>query len=67
MPAMMVPAKHEHNYAATILVVVEDSLGAATSVEVSFQVRLPLIMSPNVTLWNLLLYDGCAVVIFVSF
>ena len=45
MPAMMVPAKHEHNYSATIRVVVEDSLGAATFVEVRFQVRWPLVMS----------------------
>ena len=45
MPAMMVPAIHEHNYSATIRVVVEDSLGAATFVDISFQVRWPLVMT----------------------
>lgn len=40
MPAMVLPAKHKHSYTATIRVVVEDSLGSASFIEVQFQVRL---------------------------
>ncbi|KAK2176810.1 hypothetical protein NP493_638g00001 [Ridgeia piscesae] len=42
MPPMLLPAKHKHNYTATIRVVVEDQLGAATIVNVQFKVRMML-------------------------
>ena len=38
MPPMLFPAKHKHNYSATIRVVAEDELGAAVFVNVHFKV-----------------------------